>query len=97
MVSALQMRRVHAAVDKALAQRILVRPEVCENCNTIDQNSVLHGHHDDYSKPLAVRWLCRSCHIKHHVALRKAEGTYKPGGRWRAEKRKPAPKRRRAA
>lgn len=81
MVSADQLRKVRTAVDTALARKILVRPEVCESCNTIDENSVLHGHHDDYSKPLDVLWLCRSCHIKHHVALRKAEGTYKPGGR----------------
>lgn len=81
MMSFEQVRKVHAAVETALSQGRLKRPEVCESCNTIDKNSVLHGHHDDYSKPLDVRWLCRSCHIKHHVALRKAEGTYKPGGR----------------
>lgn len=27
----------------------------CEKCNT---NHRVHAHHDDYSKPLAVRWLC---------------------------------------
>lgn len=81
MVSAEQVRRVHAAVEVALSQGRLERPKVCENCNAVDKNSVLQGHHDDYDKPLDVRWLCRSCHIKHHVALRKAEGTYKPGGR----------------
>jgi hypothetical protein len=27
----------------------------------------LHGHHEDYSKPLAVHWLCPLCHRKRHA------------------------------
>jgi hypothetical protein len=41
----------------------LIRPVVCEICN---QLRPLHAHHDDYSKPLSVRWLCAGCHRKHH-------------------------------
>lgn len=39
----------------------------CEQCGS----TPAHGHHDDYSKPLAVRWLCRKHHDEHHA---KAEG-----------------------
>ncbi len=26
----------------------------------------VHAHHDDYDKPLDVRWMCRSHHKRHH-------------------------------
>jgi hypothetical protein len=35
----------------------------CEVCGT----TRTHGHHDDYSKPLAVRWLCARHHREHHM------------------------------
>lgn len=40
--------------------RLVRRP--CEVCGLLDSQM----HHDDYSKPLEVRWLCRPCHLKLH-------------------------------
>ena len=36
----------------------------CEECG--EKETVMH--HDDYSKPLKIRWLCRSHHRKWHVS-----------------------------
>jgi len=40
----------------------------CECCG----NSKTDAHHEDYDKPLEVKWLCRSCHILKHQAERTA-------------------------
>jgi hypothetical protein len=49
----------------ALKQGKITR-QPCEICYTTDD---VHAHHDDYSKPLDVRWLCRKHHNEHHKNL----------------------------
>lgn len=44
----------------------LVRPAVCEQCGAAGD---IHGHHDDYAKPLEVRWLCHPCHAGEHTVV----------------------------
>lgn len=39
-----------------------IKREPCETCG--DPKSQMH--HDDYDKPLEVRWLCTPCHREHH-------------------------------
>lgn len=41
----------------------------CEICGSVYR---IHGHHDDYAKPLNVRWLCAAHHKEWHT--RNGEG-----------------------
>lgn len=40
-----------------------LKKEPCEICGRTDH---IHGHHDDYDKPLDVRWLCPVHHSEAH-------------------------------
>ena len=42
-----------------------IKRQPCEVCG--DHRS--HGHHDDYSKPYDIRWLCRQHHNAWHRAV----------------------------
>lgn len=48
-------------VHRAVKMGRLKRPQVCEDCS---RRCKAHAHHDDYSKPLEVRWLCPKCHYR---------------------------------
>lgn len=59
-------QKFKGAVRELTARKIkqgeLIR-QPCEVCNTdVD----VQAHHDDYMKPLDVRWLCRKHHREHH-------------------------------
>jgi ribosomal protein L37AE/L43A len=56
------------ALKAAIRRGELVK-QPCEVCGEIK----VHGHHDDYSKPLAVRWLCMTHHWDVHRQLRGAQ------------------------
>lgn len=60
----------HEAVAKAIRKGLLVRPSGCQDCPWIGKPE---SHHDDYTKPLSVRWLCRGCHIRADRARRLRE------------------------
>jgi len=58
----------HRLTNRAVTQGTLVRLP-CESCGA----AKVEAHHDDYSKPLQVRWLCRPCHLAEHHPHRKTE------------------------
>ncbi len=55
--------------EKAIAKGVLT-PQSCECCGDYgkmkDGRNKVHAHHDDYNKPLDVRWLCQKCHHEWH-------------------------------
>lgn len=53
--------RARVAVGRAIANGSLVRAP-CADCG----DPKVQAHHEDYSKPLDVVWLCFSCHRKRH-------------------------------
>jgi hypothetical protein len=53
------------AVNNAVRDGRLVRKPF-EGCGTTIR---VEAHHDDYAKPLEVRWFCRTCHRAEHDAL----------------------------
>lgn len=55
------------AVNHAIRDGLLHKPERCEDCKQIVPSRLLHGHHEDYSEPLKVDWLCRACHFARHA------------------------------
>jgi predicted DNA-binding protein YlxM (UPF0122 family) len=65
-------------LEAALKSGRIVRPDTCSECGLssvfADGRSGIQAHHDDYNKPLDVRWLCQMCHHewhKHNVAITK--------------------------
>ena len=55
--------RAHNMVNNAIRDGKLFK-EPCCKCGAEDNT---HAHHDDYLKPLNVRWLCAACHHQWHA------------------------------
>ena len=57
-------------LESAIKSGKFARRYVCEVCGDSgemkDGRSKIQAHHDDYDKPLEVRWLCQKCHYLWH-------------------------------
>lgn len=56
-------RKAVNALNYAVRSGRMVR-KPCMKCGKKAQ-----AHHDDYSKPLKVKWLCPKHHIQHHMKI----------------------------
>lgn len=52
--------RVQRIAANAAKRGVLVKPDCCQRCGEPARR--LEKHHEDYSKPLEVEWLCPKCH-----------------------------------
>jgi len=63
--------RAQNLAEVALRKGILEKSSACEACGDSgcmkDGRSKVQAHHDDYNKPLDVRWLCQKCHHVWHI------------------------------
>jgi len=58
-----QRRRANArSMANIYQRRGKLKPQPCETCGIAD----VQKHHEDYARPLDVRWFCRACHRNLH-------------------------------
>lgn len=48
-----------------------IKPQPCAACGV---NKKLHAHHEDYTKPLEITWLCPKHHVHLHHQLSLIQG-----------------------
>ena len=49
-------------VKSAVRAGIICKPLICPQCRRTVPPRLMHAHHEDYSKPLDVVWMCSTCH-----------------------------------
>lgn len=50
------------ALANQYEKRGKLKKQTCFGCGSPDTQK----HHEDYTKPLEVTWLCRACHLDYH-------------------------------
>ena len=53
----------HTLLSNAVRSGKVKKPKKCLRC---DKKTMIHGHHEDYYKPLNVIWVCQVCHKQLH-------------------------------
>lgn len=60
-----EKRAAHQAVQTAIRNETMAK-QACQVCGA----DKVHAHHEDYSKPLEVMWLCHTHHMQRHAMLK---------------------------
>ncbi|WP_081724759.1 hypothetical protein [Asticcacaulis sp. YBE204] len=65
----------HHSLRSAL-RRGLIERKPCEVCAAVHgvNDAVIDGHHEDYDRPMDVKWLCRKHHRQIHATEKVANG-----------------------
>lgn len=56
-------QKAHSIVLAAVRKGELTRPSICGECGRPER---IEAHHNDYTLPLEVLWLCNRCHRNLH-------------------------------
>ena len=56
--------KAHTKLNNAIRDGKIIKQSCCQECGS---EYFVVGHHDDYDKPLEVRWLCQVCHCAWHA------------------------------
>ena len=67
-----EKEKARAKLKREVRLGNVVKPKNCSSCGI--EPRVIEGHHEDYSFPLVVIWLCSKCHRQLHVKKSKLSG-----------------------
>lgn len=62
--------RARKDLENAINRKEILKPSKCSNCKNTNKEARIEGHHEDYSKPLVVLWLCTGCHRQADMTLK---------------------------
>ena len=58
-----EKRAAHIILNNEVKKGVVQKPDNCSICGATGR---IHGHHEDYTKPLDVIWCCALCHAQFH-------------------------------
>lgn len=62
-----EIRKAKRNASRLVQQSVRSGEMVKGSCEVCGATERIHGHHDDYNKPLSVRWLCPKHHREWHL------------------------------
>ena len=71
-VMIVDIEKFEQTIKEMIKSGKIIKPQKCEVC---DKKKLLQGHHEDYTEPLQVIWLCSGCHADEHKEILKEHPT----------------------